>query len=531
MHRVVLIDDVAEIRLILRLLLEQSGWFEVVGQAADGIEGLAVVASTKPDLVILDVEMPGPDGWTVLPRIKEAAPDTVVVVFSGTVTDAPTVPNDPRNLAAAVLKKGIATGDLIAHLLAAVSHPRDKPPPRGGAPRSANVGAPENMAPWPWSAENSGGLDPAEWTAGLVGLVDASPDAIIGTTAEGRIVSWNPASERIFGYTAEEALGQLAADLVPSDRADEPTRIRERFAAGATIQHVETMARRKDGTRVEIAITVSPVRGPDGTITGLVSIARDITVRREADAALARAVAQLEHQNRELRRSNEDLDNFASVASHDLAQPLQVAFGYLEMLQSDFGATLDPKAAAWLDQSVKSLDRMRRLVQDILQYARTGSSKDAAPGPVDLAEVTDDVIANLAESIEARAARIDVTIAPERSTVDGHQGMLTLLLQNLIGNAVKFVPANDTPHVTVTVKADDAGHGGTLITVADNGPGVPPGQRERVFDMFQRNHGAEVGGSGLGLAICKKIVHRHRGRIWVEDGPNGRGASFCVQLP
>jgi signal transduction histidine kinase len=260
-----------------------------------------------------------------------------------------------------------------------------------------------------------------------------------------------------------------------------------------------------------------------------VSIARDITVRREADAALARAVAQLEHQNRELRRSNEDLDNFAAVASHDLAQPLQVAFGYLEMLQSDFAATLDPKAAAWLDQSVRSLDRMRRLVQDILQYARTGSSKDAAPGPVDLAEVAHEAIAALADQIDARGAMVDLTIAPECATVEGHEGMLTLLFQNLVGNAVKFVAPTQTPHVTVTVTA--TGEGGTLLTVADNGPGVPPGQRDRVFDMFQRNHGADVGGSGLGLAICKKIVHRHRGRIWVEDGPDGQGAAFNVLLP
>src|SRR5688572_27508985 len=198
-------------------MLEQSGWFEVVGQAADGIEGVAVVAETQPDIVVLDVEMPGPDGWAVLPRMKEVAPDAAVVVLSGTVGDEPpSLPNDPRHLASAVLKKGIPTGDLIDALLAAapppppaptepnVSQPGGRPPP-GGAPR---------IAPTIHAPANPSG-DPDEWAARLGALIEASPDAIIGTDPDGRIVSWNPAAERILGFTAAEAIGRDIATLAP----------------------------------------------------------------------------------------------------------------------------------------------------------------------------------------------------------------------------------------------------------------------------------------------------------------------------
>jgi PAS domain S-box-containing protein len=505
-YRVLLVDDVVEIRLILALMLEQSGFFEVVGEAGTGPEGLKMAGELQPDVLVLDVEMPGPSGWDVLPAMREALPDAKIVVLSGTASENARVEPAVRALASAVLEKGMPAGDLVSELLSILG-------PSELAITSAQVTGPAR-----------GPVDDADAAPRLVALVESSEDAIVGNDLDGIVLSWNPAAERIFGYTADEMVGRSGAALWPPERVSEVAHIFERVGRGERVVHHETVRVRKDGRRIDVSLTVSPVIAVDGRIVGASSIARDITARRQADIALAGAVAQLENQNRRLRRSNEELDSFAFVASHDLAQPLQVAYGYLEMLKSEFGATLDPTANEWLEAASGSLERMRRLVQDILAYSRTGS-RDAPRAPNELREVVDDALIVIGALVQERDAEIVIDRLP---VVHGNEGQLSQLFQNLIGNAIKFVPQDTRPRIRVTAEPDPDGW---RLSIIDNGPGVPEDMREKVFDMFQRAKGNEASGTGVGLAIAKKLVEAHGGRIWVEAAPGGSGSAFRMVLP
>lgn len=220
---------------------------------------------------------------------------------------------------------------------------------------------------------------------------------------------------------------------------------------------------------------------------------------------------------------DEDLPRFASIVSHELAQPLQVASGYLEMLQSEFGPGLDPTALQWLDQVTESVDRVRRLVQDMVMFARAGRS-DLALETVDLNLVGEVAIGALRPLIVERAAAVDVDPLP---TVIGDEAQLTEVLEHLIDNAIKFVPQGASPRVRVS--AEDVAEG-VIVTIDDNGPGIPGPDRELVFDLFRRASAEEIPGTGLGLALCRRIVGGHGGRIWIE-GADQEGTRVRFLLP
>lgn len=209
-----------------------------------------------------------------------------------------------------------------------------------------------------------------------------------------------------------------------------------------------------------------------------------------------------------------DLPRFASIISHEVAQPLQVASGYLEMLHYEFGAGLDPTALQWLDQVTESVDRVRRLVQDMVTFARAGRS-GLALEPVDLNLVGEVAIAALRPLIAERAATVDVDPLP---MVTGDEAQLTEVLEHLIDNAVKFVPSGASPRVQVS--AEEVAEG-VIVSIDDNGPGIPGADCGLVFDLFRRGPAEGVQGTGLGLALCHRIVEGHGGRIWIEDSDLG----------
>jgi PAS domain S-box-containing protein len=349
-----------------------------------------------------------------------------------------------------------------------------------------------------------------------------------GRRVDGTVVSWNPAAERLYGYAASEMVGHSVRVLVPPDRPDEVSRVLEAIAAGTRVESYETVRVHRNGTRIDVTVSISPVVTAVGEVIGSVAIVRDISSRRHTDAALTRAIAQLERRNRELLRSNEELDSFAAVASHDLAQPLQVAYGFLDMLNTDYADQLPERGRQWLTSSLASLERMRNLVRDILRYARTGAGEPRL-GSIPLAGVVDVAISSVAAAIDARSASVDVEV-PEGLLVRGDPGQLALVFQNLVANAVKFVPPDRTPEVHVTA---DVGDHEVTVRVCDNGVGIPPDQRSKVFEMFQRSTTSSEGGyagTGLGLAIVKKIVARHGGTVWADDADGG-GTVIAVRLP
>ena len=505
-HTVVIIDDVPEIREIVGFLLEESGWFAVVGQASTAEEALEVVARVEPELILLDLELAGSASTDLLATLTERFPTVPVVVLTASADEPALRVANVSSLASAVIDKGTSNRQLIPRLLQVVGESG------GHRPEDDRVAAPPAAGP---------AIDPRHAHAWLAAIVAASPDPIIGLTTDATIISWNPAAELLYGYSPDEIVGRSLAVLVPPDRPRELERILEAIRAGTLLRGYETVRVHKNGSRIDVHLTVTPVTAESGEVIGASTIARDVSTRRHTEVALGRAITQLDRRNRELARSNEELDNFAAVASHDLAQPLQVAYGYLDMVRADFAELLPASGQEWLANSLASLERMRDLVRDILRFARSGTGT-YEPTPVDMDAVVDQAMAALATAIDSRGARVDVQ-SPLPAVV-GDAGQLASVMQNLIANAVKFVPADRTPVVAVS---GETAVGHVVIRVADNGIGIPEEERGRVFEMFHRAAGPDYRGTGLGLAIVHKVVTRHGGRVWIEDAvPSGT----CVVL-
>jgi PAS domain S-box-containing protein len=600
----------------------------------------------------------------------------------------------------------------------------------------------------------------AESSLLLGAIVDSSDDAIISKDLDGVVTSWNKAAERLFGYTAEEAIGQtVAALLIPADRQDEEPGILRRLRRGERVDHFETVRRRKDGTLLDISLTISPVKDDQGRVIGASKVARDITDRKEAEAQIrkseqrframvtassdavyqmngdwtqmrflvgrkfvadtvepsdtwlekyilpedqvemtqaikeavrSKSVFALEHRiirvdgtpgwsfsravpilnvageltewfgtasdvtdlknaekalqeseerlrqlaeigpqivwlsgprgdfefvNRrwiefsgldleatrdpaqmagrmhpedrlfehwnqaiaagtpfelearlrgrdgefrwfmmrsvpvrdeqgqiqrwfgtstdihenkllqlELRRANQDLEQFAYSASHDLQEPLRSVKIFSELMSTQYRQRLDGQALEFLNYIGEGASRMEALVRDLLAYTQTARA-DAPPEPVDANSAFEAAVANLAGAIDESGATISCDPLPR---VRVHATQLQQLFQNLIGNAIKYRRPGVPPVVQTTTRQEG---GDWIFSVKDNGIGIEQEFKEQIFGLFKRLHTRdEYAGTGIGLALCQRIVERHHGRIWVESEP-GQGSTFFFALP
>jgi signal transduction histidine kinase len=227
----------------------------------------------------------------------------------------------------------------------------------------------------------------------------------------------------------------------------------------------------------------------------------------------------------ELERSNADLEAFAYVASHDLAEPLRSVAGFVGLLERQYADRLDDRAREFIAYAVDGVERMQRMIDDLLLYARAGTA-DLRPEPVDAGELVAGALRDLGTAVAERGAVVEVGELP---VLRGDPGQLQRVFQNLLGNAIKFTAPGVAPRVSVSSHTTG---GGVEIAVADNGIGIDPEQVERAFEMFARIPGgaAEYQGTGLGLAISRRIVERHGGRLWVEPNAGG-GSVFKLRLP
>ena len=269
----------------------------------------------------------------------------------------------------------------------------------------------------------------------------------------------------------------------------------------------------------------APVRGAGPR--DIADLAGDIdSMRRRIVSELAslrEAHEQLDERTRDLERSNAELEQFAYVASHDLQEPLRKVASFCQLLEQRYRGQLDERADQYIDFAVDGAKRMQQLINDLLAFSRVGrTSGDFAP--VDLDQAVRRALADLASAIDESGAKIDADDLP---TVSGELSLLTLVFQNLIGNAIKFRSA-EAPAVRVTAERHDDEW---LISCSDNGIGIDPEYAERVFVIFQRLHAKdEYAGTGIGLAMCSKIVEHHGGRIWL-DSDAGPGTTFRFTLP
>jgi PAS domain S-box-containing protein len=358
--------------------------------------------------------------------------------------------------------------------------------------------------------------DALEREVTLAAVVDSSDDAIVGCSVTGTIRTWNGGAEQLYGYTAAEAIGQSLRMLVPDDLRDEVEGMMEACLDGKTIRKVQTVRLAKGGTPVVVSISGSPIRSAGGAVIGLAAITRDV---REQ----LRMMQALESQTAELKRSNDELTQFAYVASHDLQEPLRMVASYTELLSSRYRGRLDDRADKYITYISEGASRMQRLVRELLNYARVGTR--AKPlAPVNLNDVTRSVLRDLKGLANGANAEISVPTLP---TVLGDDVQLGQVLQNLIGNAIKF-RADRPPRVTI-----HATRAGRMwrISVEDNGIGIDIKFHDRIFEIFRRLHERDVyEGTGVGLAIVKRIVERHGGQVWFDSTP-GQGTTFHFTVP
>jgi PAS domain S-box-containing protein len=474
----------------------------------------------------------------------------------------------------------------------------------------------------------------------LAAIVRSSDDAILSKDRNAIVTSWNEAAQRMYGYGPDEIVGRSVAMLIPPERQGEELEIIAKILTGERVEHYETERVRKDGRRLIVSLTASPIHDSKGEIVGVSTQARNISETQRAlrrveeqlhgapvgisvftvtpepaveivsvnpemtrllgytadelaalspgelthpdDAPQERVLfeelangrrnsfglekrnrhkdghwlwvwltvsligsdsqprtaiahmldiserkafeAQLDLTQRNLERSNAELDQFAYVASHDLKEPLILLSAYARMLSERHDDDLDDEGRTFLGHIRDEAGRMKSMIDDLLDYSRLQTRAEDLHD-VALGEVLDTALRTLAPRIEEAAAQVEVDSS--LPVVEGSAVQFERLFRNLIGNAIKF-RSEPAPVVRVSAERQDSRW---VVSVADNGIGIDPGKASRIFDVFQRLHGQEqYAGTGMGLAICKRIVERHGGRIWVDPAPAG-GSVFKFTLP
>jgi PAS domain S-box-containing protein len=359
-----------------------------------------------------------------------------------------------------------------------------------------------------------------ESAARLAAIVEHSDDAIFSTDLDGTISSWNRGAERLYGYTEAEAIGKSLTMLLPAGRADEEPAIIQRIRNGESVENYETERRRKDGTVIDVSLTVSPVKDGAGKIIGVSKVARDISDEVRAKEKLEQTVTE---RTGSLREAIEQMEEFSYSVSHDLRSPLRAMNAYAGVLLEEYGNQLDEVARGYLAKIQRGSDRMNRLTQDVLAYSRVARSQ-VQPETIDLERLVRDVIY---QHTTLQPPATEIEIVGPLPPVLGHETTLAQSISNLLNNAVKFVAAGVKPHVRVHAERK-----GKQVRVwfEDNGIGIKPEHQQRIFNMFERVHPEGMyEGTGIGLTIVRKAIEKMGGKVGVESEGH-TGSRFWIEL-
>jgi PAS domain S-box-containing protein len=355
----------------------------------------------------------------------------------------------------------------------------------------------------------------------LASVVESSDDAIITKTLDGIITSWNASAARILGYAEHEAIGRPVTMLIPPERLNEETAILENLRAGRRIEHYETVRVRKDGRRIDVSLTISPVRDASGRLTGASKILRDVTARK--------ALMDRERAAREqAERFNASKDEFLATLSHELRTPLNAILGWSQMLRrGDVPAAEVAKGMEVIERNVRL---QTQLVDDLLDMSRIVSGQmrldvqTIMPLPF-----VQNAVESLRPLAESKGLRLDMLLDPAAGPVSGDPNRLQQVVWNLVANAIKFTPQGGRIQVVL-----ERVNSHIEINVVDTGIGISPELLPRVFDRFIQADSSPTrrhAGLGLGLAIVRHIVGMHGGQVNAKSSGLGQGSTFRVQLP
>jgi PAS domain S-box-containing protein len=483
------VDDYEPGRYSRSRILKSAG-FDVL-EATTGHEALHLVRTRRPQLVLLDVNLPDITGFEVCRQIKQDPSTSHVLVLQMSATSI-TLESKLTGLAAGsdgYLTEPVHPEELVANVNALLRLKRAEEAVR-------------------------------EVNATLRAVVEASPLAVIATDAEGLVVRWSPAAERIFGWREEEVIGR-PLPLVPAARQEEFRSRLEMTLAGRSETGFETERLRKDGSLVPVSLSTAPLRAATGEVTGTLAIFEDITERKRAEAEMARLYT-------EANRAGRVKDEFLATLSHELRTPMNAMSVWVHLLRRG------EVPADRLDYALEVIERNTtaqvRLIEDILDVSRIVSGKLRLQAHlVDVSKV----VHAATEMVRPAAADKNVTLAVSVSSgaavVRGDAQRLQQVVTNLLSNAVKFTPPEGRVELALHIRGNTA-----VIEVADSGVGIDPQFLPRVFERFtqadsttSRSHG----GLGLGLAIVRHLVEAHRGSVAAESRGAGQGSTFRVTLP
>ena len=346
----------------------------------------------------------------------------------------------------------------------------------------------------------------------LSAIVQSSDDAILSRDLDGIIMSWNRGAESIFGYTPDEAIGKPVSILIPEDRANEETDILERVSRGERVDHYETVRRRKDGSLVDISLSVSPVVDKRGAVIGVSKIARDISQRKRSELAL--------------RAADHAKDEFLAMLGHELRNPLGALASAVRILDiEERSRDQVVRARAVIGRQV---DQLSHLVDDLLDASRVTSAKmRLSRRPLDLSQTVKATI----EVLRTRGIvdRHQLTFSGPQMWIDADETRIEQVVTNLVGNALKFTPAGGAITVSVRRDGQDA-----LLAVKDTGVGIPAEVLPTIFDLFvqsERSLDRSQGGLGIGLTLVRRLVELHGGTIEASSDGAGMGSTFTVRIP
>jgi PAS domain S-box-containing protein len=382
-------------------------------------------------------------------------------------------------------------------------------------------------------AEISAFPDPKAW---LAAIVESSDDAIVGKRLDGTIVSWNDGAQRMFGYTAAEILGESVLKLFPPELRDEEPEIIRRLSRGERVDHYETIRVRKDGTRINVSLSVSPIRDEMGLVVGAAKIARDITQQKHIEARLTELNAELQRQVAAARAAQEQAEKasqakteFLRIMSHELRTPLNAISGYTDLIETGVAGQLPATYADYLGRIKANQVHLLQMINTLLDLSRVeGRNVQLRSEAIPVAELFSRVETMTAPQASAKGHAFQIRTPPDDLAVIGDAERVLQVLLNLVSNAVKFTPDGGT----ISLEARAAGNN-AAISVTDTGPGVAAADRDRIFEPFvqvDRSLSRGHEGAGLGLAISRDLARAMHGDIMLHESASG-GASFTLLLP